>query len=210
MKVIVSHYIIITNSMRIHVEKENEMSELFSLFITFCKIGALTFGGGYAMLPIIQRYVVEGKKWATDEEVMDFYAVGQCLPGIIAINTAAFIGHKVKGKPGEIAAAFGVAFPSFVIIAIIAAFIRNFIEYQIVQNAFYGIRIAVVALVVEAIIKMWKKGMKDIWCYLLFTIAFVLSLLGVSTVLIVLGSVLLGMLIKQIPKRQKEVEGGEK
>lgn len=185
------------------------MGELFSIFITFCKIGALTFGGGYAMLPIIQRYVVEGKKWATEEEVMDFYAVGQCLPGIIAINTAAFIGHKIKGKPGEIAASFGVAFPSFVIIVIIAAFIRNFIEYEVVQNAFYGIRIAVVALVVQAIMKMWKKGMKDVWCYLLFAVAFALSLIGVSTVLIVIGSVILGIAIMTIADRKKD-EGGEK
>ena len=191
------------------------MGDLFSIFLTFCKVGVLTFGGGYAMLPIIQRYVVEDKKWATEEEVMDYYAVGQCLPGIIAVNTASFIGQKVKGKAGGIAASLGVAFPSFVIIVIIAAFIRNFIELEVIQNAFYGIRIAVAALVVDAIIKMWKKGMVDIWCYLIFAVALTLSLLDISTIAIVVGSVLVGIVINLIRDKNKKKEdetkeGGEK
>lgn len=191
------------------------MGELISIFFTFCKVGALTFGGGYAMLPIIQRYVVESKKWATEEEVMDFYAVGQCLPGIIAVNTATFIGQKVKGKAGGVFAALGVSFPSLVIIIVIAAFIKNFIEIDVVQNAFYGIRIAVAALVVDAIIKMWKKGMVDIWCYIIFAVALTLSLIDVSTIAIVVGSVVLGIVINLVKDKRREKdaedkEGGEK
>lgn len=175
------------------------MKELLEIFLTFCKIGALTFGGGYAMLPIIQKDVVENKRWATEEEVMDYYAVAQCLPGIIAINTATFIGQKIKGKTGGIAAAVGVAFPSLVVIMIIAAFIQNFIELELVQAAFYGVRIAVAALVVDAIIKMWKKSMKDLWCYGIYLLVFVLSVcFDVSTIILVLAAVIAGIVISSV------------
>lgn len=100
------------------------MKELFDLFWTFAKMGAITFGGGYAMLPIIQKEIVEKKKWATETEVIDYYAVGQCTPGVIAVNTATFIGYKLKGIIGGIVATLGVVFPSLVIIMIIAAFLK--------------------------------------------------------------------------------------
>ncbi|MGM9661899.1 MAG: chromate transporter [Oscillospiraceae bacterium] len=173
------------------------MKELVSIFLTFCKVGALTFGGGYAMLPIIQKEVVESKHWATEEEVMNYYAVGQCLPGIIAVNTAVFLGHKVKGKSGGVAAALGVSLPSLIVIVIIAAFIQNFIEVEAVQRAFSGIRIVVAALVVDAIVKMWKKSMKDVWCYLLYAVVFALCIFtNVSTILLILGAVLVGIAIQ--------------
>ena len=122
------------------------MKELFDLFWTFCKIGALTFGGGYAMLPLIQREIVENKKWSTEKEILDYYAVGQCTPGVIAVNTATFIGYKLRGIIGGIVATLGVIFPSIVIILIIATFLQNFADLAIVQSAFAGIRVAVVAL----------------------------------------------------------------
>ena len=125
------------------------MKELFDLFWTFAKIGSITFGGGYAMLPIIQREIVEKKKWATEEEVMDYYAVGQCTPGVIAVNTATFIGYKLRGIFGGIFATLGVVFPSLVIIMVIAAFLKNFAEFEIVKHAFGGIRVAVVALIIS-------------------------------------------------------------
>ena len=102
------------------------MKELWKLFFTFCRMGAFTFGGGYAMLPMIQKEIVEKNKWATEEEVLDYYAIGQCTPGIIAINTATFIGFKRKGIPGSIAATAGMVFPSLVIISTIAMFLQNF------------------------------------------------------------------------------------
>ena len=136
------------------------MKTLIDLFFTFCRIGGLTFGGGYAMLPIIQKEIVEEKKWATEEEVLDYYAVGQCTPGIIAVNTATFIGYKVHGIIGAIVATLGVVFPSLIIITIIAALLKNFANYSIVQHAFSGIRVVVIALIVSAILKLAKTSIK--------------------------------------------------
>ena len=130
------------------------MKELFDLFWTFCKIGALTFGGGYAMLPLIQREIVENKKWSTEKEILDYYAVGQCTPGVIAVNTATFIGFKLKGIVGGIVATLGVIFPSLIIILIIASFLQSFADLSIVQSAFAGIRVAVVALIITTVIKL--------------------------------------------------------
>ena len=119
------------------------MKELLDMFLTFARIGGFTFGGGYAMLPMLQKEVVNGRHWATDEELMDYYAIGQCTPGIIAVNTATFVGYKNRGIPGAIAATLGVIAPSLVIIMIIAAFISNFIELSFVSSAFAGIRACV-------------------------------------------------------------------
>ena len=137
------------------------MKELLDLFLTFARIGGLTFGGGYAMLPMLQREVVERRGWATEEELMDYYAIGQCTPGIIAVNTATFIGNKNRGAIGGIAATLGVVFPSIVIITIIAAFISNFSELQVVKDAFAGIRVCVFVLILNAVIKLGKASVKD-------------------------------------------------
>ncbi len=138
------------------------MRTYLDLFWAFCKVGALTFGGGYAMLPILQREVVEQRHWATEAEVMDYYAISQCLPGIIAVNTAIFIGHKIKKSVGGIVAGLGVAFPSIVIITVIAAFISNFSHLPLVINAFAGIRVCVTVLIVNAILKLRKGAIIDI------------------------------------------------
>ena len=111
-------------------------NEYLDLFLTFARIGGLTFGGGYAMLPILQREVVEKRGWATENELSDYYAIGQCTPGIIAVNVATFIGNKRKGVLGGIIATFGVVFPSLVIITLIAAFLQNFADLEIVKHAF--------------------------------------------------------------------------
>ena len=137
------------------------MKELADLFITFARIGGLTFGGGYAMLPMLQREVVEKRGWAANEELMDYYAIGQCTPGIIAVNTATFIGNKTKGVIGGIVATLGVVCPSLIIISIIAAFISNFAELAAVRNAFAGIRVCVVVLILNAVIKLGKASVKD-------------------------------------------------
>ena len=110
---------------------------LFDLFITFAKVGVMTFGGGYAMLPILQREIVENKSWATEEDLADYYAIGQCTPGIIAINTATFVGTKQKGIIGGIVASLGMVFPSLVIITAIAALLSNFADIPLVQHAFW-------------------------------------------------------------------------
>ena len=118
------------------------MKELMNLFWSFCRIGGLTFGGGYAMLPMLQKEVVETHKWATEQELLDYYAVGQATPGVIAVNTATFIGYKEKGILGAIFATSGVVFPSLAIIMSIAGFIDSFSDLNIVQHAFSGIRVA--------------------------------------------------------------------
>ena len=133
------------------------MRELLDLFWTFARVGGLTFGGGYAMLPILQREMVEKRQWVSDEELMDYYAIGQCTPGIIAVNTATFVGQKRKGIVGGIVATLGVVFPSLVIITIIAAFIQNFADLAVVKNAFAGIRVCVCVLILNAVIKLLKK-----------------------------------------------------
>lgn len=173
------------------------MKELFDLFWTFCKIGALTFGGGYAMLPLIQREIVENKKWSTEKEILDYYAVGQCTPGVIAVNTATFIGYKLKGIIGGIVATLGVIFPSIVIILIIATFLQNFADLDIVQSAFAGIRVAVVALIITTVVKLIKSSIKDYLGVIIAIIAFVISaFIGLSPVYVVIAAALTGFISK--------------
>lgn len=173
------------------------MKELFDLFWTFCKIGALTFGGGYAMLPLIQREIVENKKWSTEKEILDYYAVGQCTPGVIAVNTATFIGYKLRGIIGGIVATLGVIFPSIVIILIIAAFLQNFLDLAIVQSAFAGIRVAVVALIITTVVKLIKSSIKDYLGVIIAIIAFVISaFIGLSPVYVVIAAALTGFISK--------------
>ena len=137
------------------------MNIYLDLFLTFAKVGVCTFGGGYAMLPILQREVVEKKGWATDEELTDYFAVGQCTPGIIAVNTATFIGYKHKGIPGGVLTTLGVVFPSLVIITAIAAFLSNFADIPVVQHALAGINAAVVALIAASVLKLGKSTLKN-------------------------------------------------
>lgn len=171
------------------------MKELINLFVSFCKIGGLTFGGGYAMLPMLQKEVVDTHHWATQDELMDYYAIGQCTPGIIAVNTATFVGYKQRGVAGAAFATTGMVFPSLVIITIIAAFIKNFSQFPAVQAAFSGIRVAVCVLILDALIKLWKSGVKDKAGIVLFLLTFLCTaLFGLSPVYIVVASALFGIL----------------
>lgn len=171
------------------------MKMLLDLFCTFFRIGAFTFGGGYAMLSLIQREVVENKKWATDEEVLDYYAVAQCTPGVIAVNTATFIGYKHKGILGAVAATAGVVFPSLIIITVIAAVLQNFMQYKITQHIFGGIRVCVAVLIINAVLTMGKKAIKDRLCVIIALLSFVASVMipSLSPVFIVLAAALLGI-----------------
>ena len=175
------------------------MKELLDLFLTFARIGGLTFGGGYAMLPMLQKEVVENKGWAQAEEIMDYYAIGQCLPGIIAVNTAVFIGQKRRGAAGGVAAALGVVFPSLVIITIIAAFIGGFADLPMVRNAFAGIRVCVCVLIFNAVLKLWKKAVVDWRALVIFLAVFLgASFTGLSPILFVLLSAAAGILLKSL------------
>jgi len=143
------------------MQKKNSAALMGDLFATFFKIGICTFGGGYAMLPILQREVVEKKGWATEEELMDYFAIGQCTPGIIAVNTATFIGQKLLGVWGSLSATLGVVAPSLVIISLLAGVIEAFSHIQWVQHAFGGIRICVCVLILNAVTKLYKKAVID-------------------------------------------------
>ena len=180
------------------------MKELFELFIVFAKIGGFTFGGGYAMLPILQREVVENKKWVTSEELMDYYAIGQCTPGIIAINTATFIGYKRKGVIGGIVATAGCVAPSLVIIMIIAAFINSFTHITWVQHALSGIRVCVCILVLNAVLKLAKKSLIDAATYIIFAAIVVLSLfIDVAAFVWIVCAGVAGIVIKTLIERAK-------
>lgn len=175
------------------------MKELLDLFLTFARIGGLTFGGGYAMLPMLQKEVVENKGWAQAEEIMDYYAIGQCLPGIIAVNTAVFIGQRRRGAAGGVAAALGVVFPSLVIITVIAAFIGGFADLPMVRNAFAGIRVCVCVLIFNAVLKLWKKAVVDWRALVIFLAVFLgASFTGLSPILFVLISAAAGILLKSL------------
>ncbi len=167
------------------------------LFLTFARIGVLTFGGGYAMLPIIQREVVEKKGWVTEAEIMDYYAIGQCTPGVIAVNTATFTGRKIKGNLGGIVATVGVIFPSLVIITLIAALIHGFAEFQPVQDALAGIRVCVCVLIFNAVLKMWKKAVIDVVTLILYLVILVASIFfDASPILMVVIAAVTGLIVK--------------
>ncbi len=173
------------------------MNVYLDLFITFARIGGLTFGGGYAMLPMLEREVVDHRHWATSDELMDYYAIGQCTPGVIAVNTATFVGRSVKGISGGIIATLGVAFPSLVIITIIAALISNFADIPAVARAFAGIRIGVCVLVFNAVLKLGKSAIKDSPSMIIFLIVFLgSSLLDVSPVIFVILAAIVGILLR--------------
>lgn len=174
------------------------MKILWELFYCFAVIGASTFGGGYAMLPALQREVVEKRGWATEEELMDWYAIGQCTPGVIAVNTATFVGEKQAGALGAIVATLGMVFPSFVVISIIAAFIQGFADISAVQNAFVGIRACVCVLIFNAVVKLWKSSVIDWKCIFIFAVVFLGSIfLNLSPVLYVLLAGFAGFVIKR-------------
>ena len=173
------------------------MKLLLQMFLTFAKVGVMTFGGGYAMLPILQREVVENKGWATEEELMDYFAIGQCTPGVIAVNTATFIGQKLKGTFGAIFATLGVVFPSLVIISLLAGVIEAFSHLVWVQNAFGGIRVCVCVLIANAVVKLFKKAVMDVPTFIIFLLVAVGSIfLPVSPVIFVLIAAVAGIILK--------------
>ena len=163
------------------------MRELFELLLVFARIGAVTFGGGYAMLPILQRELVEKRGWVTDEEIMDYFAIGQCTPGIIAVNTATFVGMKLRGVAGAVFATVGIVLPSLVIISVIAACLANFADLAVIKNAFAGVRVCVCVLVANAVVKLWKKAVVDKATLLIFLLVLIFSFFtDLSPVLFVL------------------------
>lgn len=176
---------------------------LMELFLTFAKVGVMTFGGGYAMLPILQREVVENKGWASEEDLTDYFAIGQCTPGVIAVNTATFVGQKQRGTIGGIVATLGVVFPSLIIITVLAGVIGTVSHLQVVQDAFAGVRVCVSVLILNAVKKLWKKSVIDRWTLGIFAVALLGSLLlDLSPVVFVLLAGVLGIVIRNLEVKE--------
>ena len=176
-----------------------KLKKLGELFLAFAKVGLMTFGGGYAMLPMFQREIAEKRGWATEAELTDYYAVSQCTPGPIAVNTATFVGYKLCGIPGGIAATLGLVFPSLVIITLIAAFLSNFADLPLVKNAFAGIRVVVCVLILNAVVKMGKQTVKDFPAWIIFLAVLALAVFtDISPVLFVLAAAAAGVLVKSL------------
>lgn len=181
------------------------MKTLFRLFITFFKLGATNFGGGYALLPLLEKEIVEKYNWATKEEINDYYAVGQCTPGVISVNVSTFIGFKLKGILGGIVSTLGFITPSIIIISIIAAVMQNILDYDMVVHAFNGINICVVILIFKTVLNMIKKNIVDTYTLLIFASVLAITISGIlSPFLTVIICGFLGILINVLFIRGKE------
>ena len=176
------------------------MKELLKLFLLFAKIGSFTFGGGYAMLPMMKRELAEKNDYVTEEEILDYYAIGQLTPGVIAVNVSTFVGYKTKGFLGAIFSTAGMVFPSIVIITLIAALISNFNQIPAVQSALSGIRLAVLAMIVKTIISVVKKGVVDVFTLLVMLFTLTIMILGFPAAFITVISILAGIVYKTVKK----------
>lgn len=180
------------------------MNELIDLALTFARIGLFTFGGGYAMLPLLQREVVEKKKWSTEEELLDYYAIGQSTPGVISVNTATFIGYKRKGVLGAIFSTLGIITPSVIIILLIASILSQFMDLAIIRHAFAGIRVAVCALVSLSIYNLAKVGIVDFFTLFWMILTFIgIAFFNISPIIIVVLSFVLGNLLGFLGDRKQ-------
>lgn len=186
-----------------------KLKSLWELYSSFFRIGILTFGGGYAMLPMIEKEVVDKHKWATIEEIMDYFAISQCTPGVIAVNSATFIGYRTGGILGGIVATIGVVTPSVIIISLVATVLQSFYDNKYVKSAFQGIGVAVCAILVQAILKIGKSGIKDFVTGAIAILAFILSaFFNVPTIAIIIGAGFAGILYKVLKERTDSRKGG--
>jgi len=157
------------------------MKDLLELYWAYLKIGCVNFGGGYAMLPLLERELVNKRGWTTMDELRDYFAIGQCTPGVIALNVSTFIGQKRKGVAGAIAAMLGFLTGPIAIILVVAAFLRNFAELEVVQHAFAGIRVCVCVLILQAVLRLWKSSVVDVFTMVLYAVILALSALSTFT-----------------------------
>lgn len=184
---------------------KSKFRQFLELYLAFVKIGAFTFGGGLAMMPIMQRELIEKRGWLTEEELIDYFAIGQSTPGIIAVNVATFVGYKRLGWFGGIIGTLGVVTPSWVIIMILAGAISSVDKYPLAQKALRGINVAVAALLTSVIVKFSKKTIKNLWNAFFMLLAFVLIyFLKVQSVWIIIASLITGSLLTLY--KQKKVK----
>ncbi len=181
----------------------SKFKELLNLYTAFFRIGILTFGGGYAMLPMLEKEVVEKHKWATMEELMDYFAISQCTPGVIAVNTATFVGTKKMGLIGAIVATLGVVTPSVIIITVIASVLSAIYENPVVKHAFAGIAVAVSAVLVQAVFKVCKSGIVDLFTAILAILAYVLAFVfDVPTIPIIVAAGAAALIFKAVLRKK--------
>ena len=180
------------------------LKKLFALFFTFMKIGAFTFGGGYAMIPLIQRETVEKWKWISDDDILEIIAIAESTPGPFAINSATFIGYRVAGFWGSFMATFGVILPSFVIITIISYVLNEFQHLKAVSYAFNGIRAGVLALIIKSLWSMYKKMPKNLVSYIIAVIAFVaVAFLNINVLIVIVSCAILGLITSTVFERRQ-------
>jgi chromate transporter len=187
------------------------LMEYVNLFWAFIVIGTSTFGGGYAMLPVLERELIKKRNWIDLDEVMEFYTIAQITPGVIAVNVATFVGHKRKGVIGGIIATIGLILPGVCLMLIISTFIKRYAEYEIVRHAFTGIRVAVCALIIDTMFKLTKDVTRNYKLIIVFICAFILSaIFSLSPVFIILGAGLAGFLFFRGSKKASPPEGEDK
>ena len=186
------------------------MKILGELIVVFLRIGMFTFGGGYAMLPLLQAELVEKRKWITEEQLMDYYCIGQSTPGIIAVNVATFIGYKKAGVIGSILSTLGVVLPSFIIIYLISLFFDAFISNKYVAYAFTGIKCAVGLLIINAGIKLAKGSKKALWQYVLIfliiglMLTFEIFAINFSSIILIVCGGIIGIIASSITSKKEE------
>lgn len=177
--------------------------KLIDMFFAFLKIGVLLLGGGYVIVPLLNNELVDKRCWITKEEVIDFYAIGQCVPGIIAANTTLFIGYKLRGKTGALAAFFGLILPPFVTIILLASVLIKISQNVIMGDIFWGVNISIIILMFLTVKEVWKTSIVDKFTFLIFLLILALSGFGVSPSVSIILSAILGVIYKMLEKRIK-------
>lgn len=177
------------------------------LYLTFFRIGLFTFGGGYAMIPLIEREMVDRKKWVKESDIVDVFALSQTMPGAIAINSATLIGYRMGGMKASLAAMLGVITPSIVILTLIALFFNQYLDQPIIKAAFIGIRSGIVALVIKAGIRIAKSAVKDRLTLVICVVAVIsIVIFDVNAIFLIIGGASIGMLIyRMYPKQAKTI-----
>lgn len=188
-------------------KKKTSFSVIWELFIVFLRIGAFTFGGGYAMIPLIQKEVCEKKKWLTEEDILEIVAIAESTPGPIAINAATFIGYRIAGFFGSFFCTLGVVLPSFLIITLISYVLKEFQEFRAVQYAFFGIRAGVLALLIKALYSMYKQMKKNAVSYIVAGLAFIFAtFVDINVLFVIIGCAVIGLVYSFIAKKKEGAE----
>ncbi len=190
------------------------MNELLELYLTFLKIGCVNFGGGYAMLPLLESELVDKRHWTTLDDLRDYFSIGQCTPGIIALNVSTFIGESRCGILGGLCATLGFLTGPIAIILVIAATLTNFADLPVVQHAFAGIRVCVCVLIIQAVLRLWKSSVVDVFTFCLYLAIFLMNVFsGVLPVKIplpffVIAAGVLGAVVSAYRRSRGGIKGG--